>query len=85
MKKLQIAVVLWLDAYHIEENEPGVSGIMQLSAGVLIERKRTHVKLALLYPLGDAEPNEVLTIPRGMIRSIKIVHRVPAPRRAVSD
>jgi hypothetical protein len=79
VKTTQVAVVHWLDAYYNEEHLPGDSGCPQISAGILLERTRKHVKLALITDRdnseGMQEPRDTLTIPRGMVQSIKIVHR----------
>ncbi len=79
MRTIQVAVVHWLDAYASENHEAGVPGAMQVSAGILLERTKTHVKLAQIVDHaldGGCDPaRDVLTIPRGMVQKIRIVYR----------
>lgn len=79
MRTTQVVVVHWLDAYSSPEHEPGKSGWPQVSAGVLIERNKQHVKLALIVARDNGADGvfmrDVMTIPRGMVTSIKVVHR----------
>lgn len=78
-KRIRIALVYWLDA-HQAENDDGLPGLEQISAGILVRSDRKTVKLAQITDGRDwsdgAGHRDVLTIPRGMVQRIEILKTV---------
>lgn len=82
-KRVRIALVYWLDAHQAEDDD-GLPGLEQISAGILIRADQTAVKLAQITDGRDwddgAGHRDVLTIPRGMVQKLEILRTITLKR-----
>lgn len=74
MKRVKIVLVEWLDAVSLDEwtdrLEP-LEPVLCISAGILLLKDKHHIKIAVNYIPETDQASCVMTIPIGMVKSIK--------------
>lgn len=88
MSNRKIAIVTWLDAYF-SDTLPKEVNLQRETAGFLIQNNKRVVRIALT--LDERGPSDMMSIPRGMVRELKILelkgvrHELPEDEVEPSD
>lgn len=78
----KIAVVTWTDAYF-SETLPREINMVRYTCGYLVQNNKRVVRLAM--SLDERGPADIMSIPRGMVRDVKIIDAEALRAEAEAD